>query len=79
MGETVYAQDSLKHEGGDSGAKVDLGQYGTRHASAVNFVGRVPEAIVFVISQDGPIAGLTRKDENTVLWWPDCLSKLWLS
>lgn len=54
-----------------------LSRYGTRHHSAVNFVGKCPGAVAFVVSQDGPIAGLTRKDEHTVYWWPDCLSTLW--
>ncbi len=55
---------------------VNPAQYGTRHNSALNFVGKCPGSIAFVLSQDGPIAGLTRKDEQTVYWWPDCLSIL---
>jgi hypothetical protein len=50
---------------------------GARHASAVNFIGQCPGAVAFVVSQDGPVAGLTRKDENTIYWWPDCLGRLW--
>ncbi len=57
---------------------VSLSRYGTRHNSAVNFSAKCPGAVAFVISQDGPIAGLTWKDDNTVYWWPDCLSKSWL-
>ncbi|MGN7612659.1 putative sensor domain DACNV-containing protein [Magnetococcales bacterium HHB-1] len=57
--------------------QVDLGKYGTRHNSAVNFVGKCPGSVAFVLSQDGPISALTRKDEETIYWWPDCLSKQW--
>ncbi|MBF0368215.1 MAG: GAF domain-containing protein [Magnetococcales bacterium] len=56
---------------------VDFNRFGSRHTSAVNLIGQCPGAIAFVISQDGPIAGITRKNENTIYWWPDCLSKLW--
>ncbi|MBF0153290.1 MAG: hypothetical protein HQL64_06070 [Magnetococcales bacterium] len=56
---------------------VNLSHYGTRHNSAVNFIGNCPSCVAFVLSQDGPIAGLTLKDEETVYWWPDCLSQLW--
>ena len=54
---------------------VNLVAYGTRHSSAVNFVGWNPGTIAFVVSQDGPITGLACKDERTVYWWPDCLGK----
>ncbi|MBF0176090.1 MAG: hypothetical protein HQL63_04480 [Magnetococcales bacterium] len=56
---------------------VNLSHYGTRHNSAVNFIGHCPGCVAFVLSQDGPIAGLTLKDDETVYWWPDCLSQLW--
>ena len=52
-------------------------KYGTRHNAGINFVGQYEESIVFVVSQDGPIAGLTKKDEKTIHWWPDCVSQ-WL-
>ncbi|MEO5367676.1 MAG: hypothetical protein H7831_15230 [Magnetococcus sp. WYHC-3] len=62
----------------DSAQTVDLRRYGTRHGSAVNFVGKVNEAVAFVISQDGPITGITSKSGGERLyWWPDCLSRLW--
>ncbi|MBF0583320.1 MAG: hypothetical protein HQL80_03685 [Magnetococcales bacterium] len=54
---------------------VNLVAYGTRHSSAVNFVGWNSGAVAFVLSQDGPITGLARKDDDTVYWWPDCLGK----
>ncbi|MBF0295512.1 MAG: hypothetical protein HQL96_10015 [Magnetococcales bacterium] len=50
-------------------------KYGTRHHATVNFVGHYPGSAAFVISQDGPISGLTRKDEDVIHWWPDCLGK----
>ncbi|MBF0623480.1 MAG: GAF domain-containing protein [Magnetococcales bacterium] len=56
--------------------RMDLGKRGARHNSAVNFVGAMPGTVAFVISQDGPVAGLARKDDRTIYWWPDCLSGL---
>lgn len=52
-------------------------KYGTRHNAAINFVGHYQKSIVFVISQDGPIAGLTKKNKTIIHWWPNCVSK-WL-
>ncbi|MBF0623014.1 MAG: hypothetical protein HQL54_13930 [Magnetococcales bacterium] len=57
---------------------LDTSRYGTRHNSAVNFVGHSPGSVAFVLSQDGPIAGLTRRDDEAVYWWPDCLSRIWV-
>jgi hypothetical protein len=45
---------------------------GTRHKSAIDFVGENENSIVFVISQDGPIRGLVKRDHETILCWPDC-------
>ncbi|GAB0056632.1 hypothetical protein SIID45300_00940 [Candidatus Magnetaquicoccaceae bacterium FCR-1] len=50
-------------------------RYGTRHNATVNFVGHYPGSAAFVISQDGPISGLTKKDDHVIHWWPDCLGK----
>ena len=50
---------------------------GTRHNTAVDFVGACPGSVAFVISQDKLIAGMTRHDEKTIYWWPDCLSQMW--
>lgn len=74
QGEVVYGPE----EKTPTSIPVALARYGTRHHSAVNFVGQCPGAVAFVISQDGPVAGITRKDENTIYWWPDCLSTLWV-
>ncbi len=45
---------------------------GTRHNSMIDFTGKCPESIGFVISQDGPIRGLVRKNMKTMYCWPDC-------
>lgn len=45
---------------------------GTRHNSMIDFIGECKGAIGFVISQDGPIRAFVKKDESTVLCWPDC-------
>jgi len=64
---------------GGGGERFDTSKLGTKHNSAINFVGACPGCIVFVISQDGPVRGLVRKDEETVLCWPDCLVSMFLS
>ncbi|MBF0173966.1 MAG: GAF domain-containing protein [Magnetococcales bacterium] len=56
--------------------RMDLSRLGARHTSAVNFIGHCPGAVAFVISQDGPVAGLVQKDMDTIYWWPDCLGGL---
>ncbi len=45
---------------------------GTRHNSMIDFVGKCSDSIGFVISQDGPIRGLVRKNMKTMYCWPDC-------
>ncbi|MEG3641034.1 putative sensor domain DACNV-containing protein [Magnetococcus sp. PR-3] len=72
-GKTLYGPDN----DGYPTFHVDLLQYGTRHNSAVSFIGRNPETVAFVLSQDGPVAGITGKDKDALYWWPDCLSNLW--
>ncbi len=52
--------------------KLDFSRLGTRHNSALNFVGQVDGAIAFVSSSDGPIRALTKDDEDRVMYWPDC-------
>jgi PAS domain S-box-containing protein len=71
-GKTVYCMD-------DTATKtktVDLAKYGTRHASAVNFVSRHPGVVAFVISQDGPIAAIFNMDKDTVGWFPDFRNRI---
>lgn len=52
---------------------IDFSKLGTRHNSAINFVGQVDDAIALVASSDGPIR-LFVKDERvkTIFYWPDC-------
>ena len=57
---------------GTGGQGFDLSRLGTRHNSAANFIGEFPYCYGFVLSQDGPIRGFIRKDENTLYCWPDC-------
>nr|CRH05339.1 Conserved protein of unknown function [Candidatus Magnetococcus massalia] len=72
-GKTLYGPDN----DGYPHFHVDLTQYGTRHSSAVGFIGKIPDAVAFVLSQDGPVAGITGKDRDALYWWPDCLSNIW--
>lgn len=56
---------------------VDLTKKGTRHNSALDFVGSCPKSIAFVISQDGLIAGMTRHNDEIIYLWSDCLNQMW--
>ncbi len=67
-GEIIIGPDGF----GGGGGGFDISKLGTRHKSAVNFVGACPGSYGFVISQDGPIRGFVRKDHHTILCWPDC-------
>jgi hypothetical protein len=44
----------------------DINQYGTRHRSAARFCGKVPGAVVFVVSQDGDIRLFLNLDNGKV-------------
>ncbi|MBF0148315.1 MAG: response regulator [Magnetococcales bacterium] len=71
-GRTQYCLD----DHGADRVDVDLEKYGTRHASAVNLVGAYPGVVAFVISQDGPIAGMiATSSEERVLWIPDLMNR----
>lgn len=67
-GKTVQGPDGYRSSGGNL---VDISKLGTRHNSTVNFIGACPGCIGFVISRDGPVMGLAKGDENTVLCWRD--------
>ena len=54
------------------GAVFPTANLGTRHNSAIEFIGESDRAIAFVVSQDGPIRGFVKKDKDTILCWPDC-------
>lgn len=51
---------------------LDRERLGTRHNSAIDFVGSCSRAIVFVLSQDGPIRAFAKESQNRLLYWPDC-------
>lgn len=57
---------------GGGGQPFDASRLGTRHSSAVAYVGAVPGAVAFVVSADGPIRGLARKGIGPIHCWPDC-------
>jgi len=51
---------------------LDFSRLGTRHNSALNFVGEVEGAVALVSSSDGPIRGITKNEQGRVVYWPDC-------
>lgn len=51
---------------------LDFSKLGTRHNSALNFVGSVAGSVAFVASADGPIRALVRSTEDKIWYWPDC-------
>jgi hypothetical protein len=57
---------------GGGGGTFERAKLGTRHNSAIDFIGACPGAIGFVLSEDGPIRGLAKRDNDTILCWPDC-------
>lgn len=63
---------------GGGGQGFDLSKLGTRHNSAANFVGALPDCYGFVLSQDGPIRGFIRKDVDTLYCWPDCTMSMFV-
>ncbi len=52
--------------------ELEFSRLGTRHNSALNFVGSVDGSVAFVASSDGPIRALTKASENQIWYWPDC-------
>ncbi len=52
--------------------ELDFSHLGTRHNSALNFVGSIKGAVAFVASSDGPIRALVRSADDIVLYWSDC-------
>ena len=61
--------------GGDIFAHTKLG---TRHNSAIDFIGKCPDCAAFVVSQDGPIRGIVQRDSSTLLCWPDCTESMFV-
>lgn len=56
---------------------LDTTRFGTRHNSAISFVGACPGAIALVISEDGPVRAVMRCNEDVIIW-PDCLNTVFL-
>jgi len=52
--------------------QLDFSRLGTRHNSALNFVGSIEGAVAFVASSDGPIRALVRSTAEKIWYWPDC-------
>ena len=73
-GDVIIGPDAF----GGGGQLFNVKTYGTRHNSAINFIGECPRAVGFVISQDGMIRGFVRKDEHTILCWPDCMVSMFV-
>jgi hypothetical protein len=65
----ITGPNSFNYPGG--GKVFDHSAYGTRHNSTINFIGACPEAVGFVISEDGPIRAFVKHDEETILCWED--------
>jgi hypothetical protein len=65
------------HKGVPPTQKIELTRFGTRHNSAISFVGACPSTIGFVISEDGPVRAILRVGE--AIWlWPDCMNTVFL-
>lgn len=57
---------------GGGGKPFDFSRLGTRHTSALAYVGAIERSVAFVVSADGPIRGLARKGFGPIHCWPDC-------
>jgi hypothetical protein len=57
---------------GGGGSAFDFSRLGTRHTSAVAYVGAAPGSVAFVASADGPIRAMARKGHGPIHCWPDC-------
>jgi hypothetical protein len=59
--------------------ELDFSRLGTRHHSALNFVGSIDGAVAFVASSDGPIRALVKSTDEIVWYWPDCRVSMFAS
>lgn len=48
--------------------QVDYDHFGTRHRSMMRYCWRFPGSVGFVVSQDGTVRALTRRDDQLLLW-----------
>jgi len=53
-------------------------KYGTRHNSAIDFAAACKGAVVFVISQDGPVRAFVSGSEGEVFCWADCTASMFV-
>jgi hypothetical protein len=56
---------------------IDTTHFGTRHNSAINFVGACPGAVAFVISEDGPVRVMLKVGDEVIIW-PNCQNTVFL-
>ncbi len=56
---------------------IDTANFGTRHNSAINFVGACPGAVAFVISEDGPVRIIVKIGDDVIIW-PNCQNTVFL-
>jgi hypothetical protein len=56
---------------------IDTTSFGTRHNSAINFVGACPGAVAFVISEDGPVSVILKVGDDVIIW-PNCQNTVFL-
>jgi hypothetical protein len=71
----LVGPDGFGHK---SNTPFEVARYGTRHRSAYDFVSSQPEAIAFVVSQDGPIRAFRRESDDIVYVWPDCTTSMFV-
>lgn len=57
--------------------EIPRNRFGTRHNSAIDYVAAIPNSIAFVLSQDGPVRAITRRDDAVYIWL-DCLSTVFV-
>lgn len=48
--------------------EVDYNHFGTRHRSMMRYCWNYPNAVGFVISQDGDVRAMTKYDDKLIIW-----------
>jgi hypothetical protein len=56
------------HTDGCETTKITISRYGMRHRSMVRYCGFNPNAVGFVVSQDGGLKAITKIDDSVVIW-----------
>lgn len=62
---------------GKSKQKIIIEQFGSKHNSTIDFIGEFYGMIGFIISEDGPVRGVTKVNPDMIHWWEDCLASLY--